>query len=74
MKKYGFLFVLGILVLSLAGCDACKENPLTKIGDSIATIGKSGLEKNTILAQRTASRATKCAEQKAAELKKKVGF
>ena len=74
MNKFEMVLAIGVLGLSLAGCDACKENPLTKIGDSIATIGKSGLEKDTILAQRTAKRATQCAEQKASELKKKVGF
>ncbi len=66
--------MLAILALSVAGCDACKENLLTKIGDTVATIGKSGVEKDKILVQRTADRAAKCTEQKTAELKKKVGF
>lgn len=74
MKKYGMMLMFVMLALSLAGCDACKENLLTKIGDSVATIGKSGLEKDTVLAQRAAKRATQCAEQKAVELKKKAGF
>ncbi len=74
MKKYGSIWGVAILALFLSGCDACKENPITKAGDAIATIGKSGLEKETILAQRTAKRAAQCAEQKTRELKKKVGF
>ncbi len=74
MKKYGFAFAVAVLALALTGCDACKENIFTGMGDSVATIGKSGLEKETILAQRAAQRATRCAEQKAAELKAKAGF
>ena len=74
MKRYGFALMMVLLAWSLAGCDACKENLITQIGDSIATIGKSGLEKETVLAQRKAKRATQCAEQKVAELKRKAGF
>lgn len=69
-------FLMGMFVLavafSLVGCgDVCKED---KLGNSLATIGKSGLEKDKIIAERTAARASKCAEKKGAEMKKKMGL
>lgn len=74
MKKYGWLVLVAVLALTMTGCDACKETPFTKLGDSLATLGKSGLDKDKILAERTAARASKCAEAKAGEMKKKMGF
>ena len=76
MKKVSVLGVALVLImgLSFAGCDACSENILTKLGDTIATIGKDGMEKDKVLAGRMANRGAKCAEQKAAEMKKKMGF
>lgn len=74
MKRYGSVLVIAMLVLSFAGCDACQETVFTKLGDTVATIGKSGLEKDKVLAERKANRAAKCANQKAGELKKKMGF
>ena len=62
------------LSLSLAGCDACKENLFTKLGDKIATMGKSGLEKDKILMGRAADRAGKCTEQQGGAFKKKLGI
>ena len=74
MKKNAMVFALLMLALPLAGCDHCKENPFTKMGDSIATMGKEGLEKQKILAERAATRASKCAEQEAGKMKKGLGL
>lgn len=75
MKKIGMLIITGMLALSLTGCgDPCKENIVTTLGDKIATLGKKGLEKESILAQRKADRAVACAKQKTAEMKKSIGL
>lgn len=74
MKKIGLWLVALAISFSLMGCDACKENLLDKTGDWVATIGKDGMEKEKVLAERKAKRAAKCAEQKGAEMKKKMGF
>ncbi len=75
MKKLQWLLVFGLLSMTLAGCgDPCKENALTKLGDSIATIGKQGVEKDKVLAARTADRAAACAAKTGEAMKKKLGF
>jgi hypothetical protein len=75
MKKIYMALILGLVSVSLMGCgDPCKEDALTKIGDSIAVIGKTGLEKDKVLAERAASRAAKCAEKTGGDLKKSLGF
>jgi hypothetical protein len=75
MKKIGMLMVIGILSVSLMGCgDPCKENIVTKLGDKVATIGKQGVEKDRILAERAANRAAQCAKQKGSAMKKSLGF
>lgn len=75
MKKIGTVLILGMLTLSLAGCgDPCKEDPMTSLGDSLATIGKKGAEKEQILMERQAKRAAACTEKKAKEVKKDLGF
>lgn len=74
MKKLSLLFAVLVVSFTLTGCDACKDNVLTGLGDTFATIGKDGLEKEKVLAERKASRAAKCAEQKAGEMKKKMGL
>lgn len=72
MKTLFSLFAVAALAFTLTGCgDPCKED---KLGNSLATIGKSGLEKDKVIAERTAARAQKCAEKKGAELKKKMGL
>lgn len=74
MKKYAWLFLLAFAV-TVAGCgDPCKDDVFTKLGDTVATIGKSGMEKDQVLAERGANRAAKCAESKASEMKKKMGL
>lgn len=75
MKKATALLFTLMIAFTLTGCgDACKDNVLTGLGDTFATIGKDGLEKEKVLAERKASRAAACAEQKAGEMKKKMGL
>ena len=74
MKKYGIFLMMALLAFSLTGCDPCKENLFTKLGDKLATLGKEGVEKDKILVERNAARASKCAEQGAGDMKKKMGF
>lgn len=74
MKKYPSFLLIVAVALALTGCDPCKENLFTKLGDKLATIGKSGVERDQVLAQRAADRAGKCANAKAGEMKKKMGF
>lgn len=74
MKKLGLLLLLAVMSVSLTACNACEENALDKLGDTLSTIGKDGLEKEKVLAERKAKRAAKCAESKAGEMKKKMGF
>ena len=75
MKKHGYVLMAAVMAFGLAGCgDPCKENFLTKMGDNIATLGKGGAEKDRVLMERAAERAGKCAESKAGEMKKKMGF
>lgn len=67
--------IVGMLSVSFAGCgDPCKEDALTKLGDTVATLGKKGLEKDQILAQRGAERAAECAKKKGGEMKKSLGL
>lgn len=74
MNKLSLLFVAILFSVSLMGCDACKDNVFDSIGNTFATIGNDGLEKDRILAERKVGKAAKCAEQKAAEMKKKIGL
>lgn len=74
MKKASLLLLAVLLSVSLTGCDACKDNVLDSIGNTVATIGKKGVEKDRILAERKVNKAAKCAEQKAGEMKKKIGL
>ena len=75
MKKAGMLMMVGILSMFLAGCgDPCKDDAFTKIGDSIATMGKKDMEKQSVLAQRAAERAGKCAQKKGGDMKKSLGL
>jgi hypothetical protein len=75
MKKIWVLMIFGMLSLSLAGCgDPCKEDFLTGLGDSIATMGKQGVEKDRILLERKANRAAACAEKQAGSMKKSLGL
>ena len=74
MKKAGLLIMTILAAFSLTGCDACKDNILTGLGDKIAAIGKDDMAKNEVLVERKAARASKCAEQKGAEMKKKMGL
>ena len=66
--------LLALAMMPLMGCNPCKEDPITKLGDTLATLGKKGMEKDQALAERKANRAAQCAEQQAGEMKKKMGF
>lgn len=74
MKKTFLGLLLALTAVSFAGCGPCEEDVLTKLGDTVATIGKSGIAKDQVLVERKANRAAKCAEQKAGQMKKKMGF
>jgi len=74
MKKTILGLLLAVAAFSFAGCGPCDEDAVTKLGDTLATIGKSGMAKDQVLVERKANRAAKCAEQKAGEMKKKLGF
>jgi hypothetical protein len=74
MKKTFLGLFLALTAVSFSGCGPCEEDVLTKLGDTVATLGKSGLAKDQVLVERKANRAAKCAEQKAGEMKKKMGF
>lgn len=75
MKKWFLAMLLIAAVLPLAGCgDPCKDDPITKLGDTLATIGKSGVDKDKILVERAAERAGKCAEKEGGKLKKSLGL
>jgi len=74
MKKRGY-FLMAVLAVSLTGCgDPCKENIGTKFGDTVATLGKSGVEKDKALIERAANRAGKCAEKTGNDMKKSMGL
>jgi len=49
-----------------------QENALDKMSDWAATIGKDGVEKDKVLAERKMERQRKHAEKKAAQLKKQA--
>ena len=75
MKKIWVLMMFAFLSVSFMGCgDPCKDGVLSKLGDSIATLGKKDLEKERVLAERKANRAAACAEKKGGEMKKGLGF
>ncbi len=81
-----FFLVLTVVFLSVPMVYAADEDTaIDKMGDWMATIGKSGLEKDQMLAERKAARtakrleqqtkkAAKEAEKSAAETQKKLGL
>ncbi len=81
MKR--FLAVVLVLVLvcsfgTISYAAEYKDNPIDQVGDWFATMGKSGMEKDAILAQRKGERAAKFAEHEARkagkDVKKSLGF
>lgn len=79
-----FLIAAGSTQAVFAG-NEYKDNPIDATGDWFATMGKQGLEKDQILAQRKATRTAKHAEAQAkkmgkeaekagGDMKKKLGF
>ena len=90
MKKSSTIMAVLAVMLSVAPISSvfaaqCQDNPFDKMGDWAATMGKQGMDKDTILASRKAKRAAACAERMAkqaskdagkaaADAKKKLGF
>ncbi|OGW82307.1 MAG: hypothetical protein A3G33_11425 [Omnitrophica bacterium RIFCSPLOWO2_12_FULL_44_17] len=78
MKRLATLFFVMSLMFSSLPMNVCyaaeyQENVLDKIVDSFATMGKKGLEKDQILAQRKADRVKRYAEQEAKRIQKEAG-
>jgi hypothetical protein len=89
MKK--FIVALFVVALMLSGTsafaavDCAKDTPIDQAGDWFATLGKDGMEKNAVLAERKANRVAACAKREAekaakkaqkagSDMKKKMGF
>lgn len=75
-----FVFVLlfsGISMNTYAA-DCTKNTPVDQAGDWLGTLGKQGMEKDKILAQRKANRVIACSKREAEkigrDIKKKLGF
>ncbi|MBI4387845.1 MAG: hypothetical protein HY582_02220 [Candidatus Omnitrophica bacterium] len=79
------VFTLSSMPLKAVYAAEYKETPIDSVGDWFATMGKSGAEKDQILAQRKAERMKKFLEREAAkaakeaekaggDMKKKLGF
>jgi hypothetical protein len=94
MKKFLMILFASFFVFSaapaprsFAGSDAgiYQDNVLDQFGDWVATMGKNGTEKESVLAQRKADRQVKYAAKQAeqvskeaekagSDMKKKMGF
>lgn len=90
MKRFITLLFVMSLMFSTLPTSICfageyQENILDKVGDSLATMGKKGMDKDQILAQRKAERMKRYAEHEAKKMqreaekagkdtKKKLGF
>ena len=59
MKKSLLVLVASAFLLSapMVYAAECQDNPLDKLGDSFASMGKQGLDRDQVLAQRKAQRA-----------------
>ncbi len=80
MKKLSVLFLAAFFAVAVlatgnayAGDVSCSENVLDKAWDWGTTLGKSGLDKDSILMQNKAKRAQKCAEKLAKNAQKEAG-
>ena len=79
MRKFLAMFLVCLMVASSvsvapAWAAECEDTILDKVWDWVTTLGKEGLEKDKILAKNKAERLKRCAEKKAKEAKKKLGF
>jgi hypothetical protein len=89
IKRFMALFLVLTLVFGAVPFNAyaadAQDTPFDKMGDWMSTLGKSGLEKDQILAQRKvgreakraqqeAKKAAKQAEKSAGDAKKKLGL
>lgn len=79
------VLMLGGISVTAYAVDCTKDTPLDQAGDWFGTFGKTGTEKDQIMAKRKADRLVACAKQEAQEvikeaqkagnkLKKKFGF
>ena len=75
MKRFLTVILEFALMFSLSPMSYAaeyKENVLDQAGDWFTTLGKQGMEKESILAQRKAERAAKFAEREANKLAKEA--
>ena len=75
MKRFLAAVLILVFVFSFSSVSFAaeyKDNPIDQAGDWFATMGKSGMEKDSILAQRKAERAAKFAEREAKKLAKEA--
>ena len=77
MKRLVTLFFVMSLMFSSLPISVCyageyRENVLDKMSDSIATMGKKGVEKDQILAERKAKRMQRYGEREAKRMQKEA--
>ncbi|HPW77203.1 MAG: hypothetical protein BWY44_00365 [Candidatus Omnitrophica bacterium ADurb.Bin292] len=76
MKKIIVALFVATLMLggtsAFAAVDCTKDSPIDQVGDWFATLGKDGMEKNAVLAERKANRVAACAKREAEKAAKKV--
>jgi len=73
MKRMIFAAFLAVALMGSSSAYAagnCKETPLDKVWDWSQTLGKSGLDKESVLMKNKAERAQRCAEKLAKQAKK----
>lgn len=80
MKKVSTIVFAAFLAIALTGSNyayaaegMCKENGLDKAWDAVTTLGKSGLDKESVLMKNKAERAQRCAEKLAKKAQKDAG-
>lgn len=77
MKKMLLAAFLAVALIGSGSAYAadgmCKENVLDKAWDWSQTLGKSGLDKESVLMKNKAERAQRCAEKLAKQAKKDAG-
>ena len=87
MRKFVMSFIVFTLMFGGVShaADCTKDTPIDRAGDWLGTLGKKGMEKDQILAQRKADRMVACGKREAEkvmteaqkagnDMKKKLGF